>query len=125
MTRLDAARLIAINLVASLAVATGVAWWMQGHRAPAFGTLDIAELYRLKESQVAAVLVKRDSGDADRLLAIQQAAAFGAQVSKVLESLPQDCGCLVVAPGALLGTSTQLIDLTPQVRRRLGLEARP
>ena len=125
MTRLDAARLIAINLVASLAVATGVAWWMQGHRAPAFGTLDITELYRLKESQVAAVLVQRDSGDADRLLAIQQAAAFGAQVSKVLETLPQDCGCLVVAPGALLGTSTQIVDLTPQVRRRLGLEARP
>ena len=125
MTCLDAARLIAINLVASLAVAMGVSWWMQGHHKPAFGTLDITELYRLKESQVAAVLVKRDSGDADRLLAIQQAAAFGAQVSKVLETLPQDCGCLVVAPGALLGTSTQIVDLTPQVRRRLGLEARP
>jgi hypothetical protein len=125
MTRLEAARLIAINMVASLAVATGVSWWMQGHQRPAFGTLDITELYRLKESQVAAVLVKRDSGDADRLLAIQQAAAFGAQVSKVLETLPQDCGCLVVAPGALLGTSTQIVDLTPQVRRRLGLEARP
>ena len=125
MTRLDAARLIAINLVASLAVATGVSWWMQGHHKPAFGTLDITELYRLKESQVAAVLIQRDSGDADRLLAIQQAAAFGAQVSKVLETLPQDCGCLVVAPGALLGTSTQIVDLTPQVRRQLGLEARP
>lgn len=125
MTRFDAARLIAINIVASLLVATGASWWMQRHHKPAFGTLDITELYRLKESQVAAVLVKRDSGDADRVLAIQHAAAFGEQVSKILETLPQDCGCLVVAPGAVLGTSTQLVDLTPAVRRRLGLEARP
>lgn len=125
MTRLDAARLIAINALVSLATVAGIALWMQHTRQPAFGTLDVAELYRLKETQVAAVLVKRDSADSDRLMAIQQAAAFGAELGKIIESLPQECGCMVLARGAVLGTGVQLVDLTPAVQLRLGLEVRP
>ena len=125
MTRSTTARLIALHVLTSALVATGASLWVQHYQMPRFGTLDIAELYRIKEQQVAAVLVKRDSGDVDRLQAIQQAAEFGAQVSKILETLPQACDCLVVAPGALLGSPTRLVDLTPDVRRRLGLETRP
>ena len=125
MTRFDAARLIAINAVVSLAMVAGVSAWQSRAQKPTFGTLDIAELYRLKESQVAAVLVKRDSGDTERVLAIQRAAVFGADVSKIIQTLPDECGCLVLARGAVLGSSAQLVDLTPDVRRRLGLEVRP
>lgn len=129
MTRFDAARLIAINAAVSLVVATAVHQWVQRDQgldqAPAFGTLDVAELYRLKESQVTAILVKAGSGEAERLLAIQQAAAFGAQVSRVIEALPQECRCLVLARGALIASNTHIVDLTPDVRRRLGLEVRP
>ncbi len=125
MTRLDAARLIAINTVVSLALAAGVAAWMQRTQKPTFGTLDVAELYRLKEAQVAAVLVKRDSGDAERILAIQRAAVFGAELGKVIDILPEECGCLVLMRGAVLGSGAQLVDLTPAVRSRLGLEPRP
>ena len=125
MTRFDAARLIAINAVVTLAMVAGASLWMQHNQKLTFGTLDVAELYRLKESQVAAVLVKRDSGDAERILAIQRAATFGAEVSKVIETLPEECGCLVLMRGAVLGSGTHLVDLTPDVRRRLGLEVRP
>ena len=125
MTRLDAARLIAINTVVSLALAAGVSALMQRTQKPTFGTLDVAELYRLKEAQVAAVLVKRDSGDAERIVAIQRAAVFGAELSKLIETLPEECGCLVLIRGAVLGSGAQLVDLTPAVRQRLGLELRP
>jgi hypothetical protein len=125
MTRLDAARLIAINAAVSLAIVAGAALWMQHNQKPTFGTLDVAELYRLKEAQVAAVLVKRDSGDAERILAIQRAAIFGAELSKLIDTLPEECGCLVLVRGAVLGSGAQLVDLTPAVRLRLGLEPRP
>ena len=125
MTRFDAARLIAINAVVSLALAAGVSALMQRTQKPTFGTLDVAELYRLKEAQVAAVLVKRDSGDAERIVAIQRAAVFGAELSKLIETLPEECGCLVLIRGAVLGSGAQLVDLTPAVRQRLGLELRP
>lgn len=125
MTRFEAARLIGINAVLSLAITAGVGHWVLRSHRPVFATLDVAELYRLKESQIAAILVKRDSPDSERVLAIQRAAAFGAELSKVIETLPDECRCLVLARGALLGSDAQLIDLTPRVRQRLGLEARP
>jgi conjugal transfer pilin signal peptidase TrbI len=86
---------------------------------PTFGTLDVAELYRLKESQVAAMLVKRDTSDTERAMAIQRVAAFGGEVSKLIESLPEECGCLVLTRGAVLGSGAQLIDLTPDAGARL------
>ena len=121
MTRRDAALLIAINALVSLALACGVSIWVQRTQQPTFATLDVAELYRLKESQVAAVLVKRDIGDTERTVVIQRAAAFGEEISKLIEALPAECACLVLTRGAVLGSSAQIVDLTPDVRRRLGL----
>jgi len=121
MTRRDAALLLAINALISLALIGGVSTWLLRTQKPTFGTLDVAELYRLKESQVAAVLVKRDIGDTERAMAIQRAAAFGAEISKLIEALPTECACLVLTRGAVLGPNAQLVDLTPDVRRRLGL----
>jgi hypothetical protein len=121
MTRRHAALLIAINaLVSAALMALGALWLLRAHR-PAFAMLDVAALYRLEESQVAAVLVKRDASDAERAGAIQRAAAFGAQVSTLIEALPEECGCLVLNRGAVVGSGPRLPDLTPDVRRRLGL----
>ena len=83
--------------------------------------LDIGELYRLKETQFATVLVKRDSTDEDRALALKRAAAFGLEVTNLIQSLPDECRCLILARGAVVGPAPLLPDLTPEVRRRLGL----
>ena len=118
MTRRDATLLIAVNSLLSLAMVGGVSAWLLRAQKPTFGTLDVAELYRLKESQVAAMLVKRDTSDTERAMAIQRVAAFGGEVSKLIESLPEECGCLVLTRGAVLGSGAQLIDLTPGLYQR-------
>ena len=77
MTRRDAALLISINSLLSLAMAGGVSAWLLRAQKPTFGTLDVAELYRLKESQVAEMLVKRDISDTERAMAIHRRALAG------------------------------------------------
>ena len=84
-------------------------------------TLDISELYRLKEAQIATLLVKREASDVERLAHLKQAADFATELTTVLKDLPQECHCLVLARGALIGSTPPARDLTPDVRRRLGL----
>ena len=83
--------------------------------------LDVGELYRLKEAQVTTMLVKREATDEERATALKRASAFGMEMTHLIESLPTECRCLILARGALVGPANQLPDLTPEVRRRLGL----
>ena len=116
-----AALLVGINALVSAALIALVQLWLVPERLPALAVLDVAELYRLKELQVAAVLVKRDASDEERTGALRGAAGFGAEVSTLLEKLPDECRCVVLARGAVVGAAPLLRDLTPDVRRRLGL----
>jgi hypothetical protein len=105
MTRRDAALLIAINTLLSLAIAAGVCDVDAcAPRSPPSGRWTWPSSTGSRRAQVAAVLVKRDSGDAERILAIQRAAIFGAELSKLIDTLPEECGCLVLTRGAVLGS---------------------
>ena len=50
-----------------------------------------------------------------------RSAGFGTEVSTLLQALPGECRCIVLARGAVMGSEPLLRDLTPDVRRRLGL----
>ncbi|WP_374617323.1 hypothetical protein [Thauera aminoaromatica] len=115
------ALLIGVNALVSAGLIALAQVWLAPERAPALAVLDVAELYRLKELQVAAVLVKRDASDEERAGALRRAADFGTEVSTLLQALPGECRCIVLARGAVMGSEPLLRDLTPDVRRRLGL----
>lgn len=121
MTRRDAIVLLTVNALVSAAMIATAAVWFPRIQHPPFALLDVAELYRLKESQVSAVLVKRDASETERAAAVQAAAGFGNEVTSILDALPAQCGCLVLTRGAVVGAPARLPDLTPDVRRRLGL----
>jgi hypothetical protein len=107
------------NALVTAALIGAYALWLAPQ--PRFALLDVGELYRLKESRIAAVLVKPDSGEAQRLAALEEAAAFGDALNGLIEALPGECRCLILARGAVVGNPESLPDLTPEVRRRLGL----
>ena len=113
--------LIIANALLSAVFVVAYALWFTPPRAPVLAVLDVGELYRLKETQVAAVLVKRDSTDEDRALALKRASAFSLEVTSLIQSLPEECRCFILARGAVVGPAPLLPDLTPEVRRRLGL----
>jgi len=113
--------LVVANALLSAIFVVAYTLWFTPPRAPVLAILDVGELYRLKETQVTAVLVKRDSTDEDRAMALKRASAFGLEVTNLIQSLPEECRCLILARGAVVGPAPLLPDLTPEVRRRLGL----
>ena len=95
--------------------------WLLPASGQRLATVDIASLYRAKEGQVTAQLLRRDASDTDRAAALREAAAFGEQLDRLVARLPADCRCLVFTQGALIGSGagSRIADLTPQMRRQL------
>lgn len=113
--------LVGMNALLSAALLFGYALWMMPPPVPRFAVLDVAELYRLKEMQVTAVLTKRDATEDERSGALKAAGTFGTEVTTLLRALHEECQCLVLARGAVIGQPQALPDFTPDMRRRLGL----
>ena len=113
--------LVLANALLSALFLVAYALWFAPAAAPSLAVLDVGELYRLKEIQVAKVLVKLDATHEDRALSLQRASAFGLEMTNLIQSLPEECHCLILARGAVIGPAPLLPDLTPEVRRRLGL----
>jgi hypothetical protein len=110
-----------MNLLLSAGLVAAALMWMHQTRPPAIAVLDVAELYRLKEAQVTALLVEPRTTDTQRAQALRQVTEFGQEVASLMQTLPQTCRCLVLARGSVLARSTDLPDLTDEARKRLGL----
>ena len=123
MSRAAIVAVLAASAAVSLLVSACVAWILPAGTS-AIATVDIASLYRTKEGQITAQLLRRDASDTDRAAALREAAAFGEQLDRLVARLPADCRCLVFTQGALIGSGagSRIADLTPQLRRQLGLE---
>jgi hypothetical protein len=109
------------NALVSAGLVLGHAAWLSPEPAPRLAVLDVGELYRLKEMQLAAVLTKRGATEEERAGALQGAGAFSEEFMTLLQALQQECRCLILVRGAVVGPANALPDLTPDVRRRLGL----
>ena len=118
-------RAIVLSLLISLAnTAAMVAAYHAfngGHTYPKIAMLDIAEIYRLKESEFAALLIKPGASEADRAKAIELARTFGTELVALTDRLPAECNCLVLTKPAVVAGGNSVPDLTPEVKRRFGL----
>lgn len=108
-----------INLPAAVLLIGAYHAWNSSTGPSAIAMLDVAEIYRLKESEFAALLLKPGATEADRSRAIELARSFGTELSALTERLPAECKCLVITKAAVVGGS--VTDLTPEVKRRFGL----
>jgi hypothetical protein len=87
--------------------------------AQVIGVVDVAEIYRLKEAEFAA-LMTRGNSDADRQQAMDLATSFARRLPRALEELPADCRCLVVLKSAVAGPTARTLDLTPVLKTKVG-----
>lgn len=86
--------------------------------AQVIGVVDVAEIYRLKEAEFAA-LMTRGNSDADRQQAMDLATSFSRRLPRALEELPADCRCLVVLKSAVAGPTARTLDLTPVLKTKV------
>lgn len=114
------AQLLAGTLLSALIVAAGLALYDRTVVRPALviGVVDVAEVYRAKETEFTQILTKT-SLEEDRQKALLMARAFAQRLPAALEELPRDCGCLVVLKSAIAGPTPRTVDLTPLLRRKV------
>lgn len=84
------------------------------------GIVDVADVYRTKESEFAAVLTASKS-DGDRDKAMANAVEFAKRLPAALDELPKECNCLVVLSSAVAGRSRNTIDLTALLRDKVAV----
>lgn len=111
---------IANALVSLVAVAgTLLAYDRQVIRpARTIGVVDLAEVYRLKEDEFTRRLTAARS-DEERQATLQMARSFAQRLPVALETLPAECGCLVVLKASVAGPTPYTIDLTARLRQKV------
>lgn len=114
-------RMLATAVVSSLVTGIGLAAYDRwGLRPPlVIGTVDLAEVYRAKETQFMQLLTA-SGGEDERQQALDMARSFSQRLPAALDELPRECACLVIVRSAVVG-SPHALDLTPALRRKVDL----
>lgn len=82
------------------------------------GVVDLAEVYRAKEDEFTRRLTAAHSEE-ERQTTLQMAKTFAQRLPVALESLPAECGCLVILKASVAGPTPYTVDLTPHLRQKV------
>lgn len=117
-----ATRIVVQGLAAVMAIALGLLIYDHWIAPPTLrvGVVDLNAVYREKEAEFTRRITEARS-DADRDQAMQAAREFAQQLPQALESLPQECQCLVLLSTAIITPAPITQDLTPRLRQKVGL----
>lgn len=86
--------------------------------ARTIGVVDLAEVYRVKEDEFTRRLTTARSEE-ERQATLQMARSFAQRLPAALESLPAECGCLVLLKASVAGPTPYTVDLTPHLRQKV------
>jgi hypothetical protein len=86
-----------------------------------YAVVDIAEVLNIKELQVTITAMRPDASEEAKAQAFEEVAKFGKDVELVLNDLQQECGCSIFVKAAVVKPASAE-DLTPELKRRLGME---
>lgn len=93
--------------------------WVQP--AQAIGVVDISDIYYAKEREYSDLLSRTGATDEGQHRAREMAGQFAAALPKALTEMPAECQCLVLLRSAVVGDTPNTVDLTPLLRRKLGM----
>jgi hypothetical protein len=115
--------LLAVTLIAVIASLLAVAAY---HLAVApqltrIAVVDLASVYRDKESAFEKALTQDSATARDREDALTLATDFARRLPQALDELAAECQCTVLATNAVAGRRAQTRDLTLALRAKVGL----
>lgn len=84
------------------------------------GVVDIAEVYRLKETEFSKLLATGATEDGRRR-AQALAVEFATRFPQALGELPGECRCLVMVSSAVVGRTEAVVDLTARLKSKVGV----
>lgn len=82
------------------------------------GVVDSLAVLRSEEQHLSAQLTGEMSVQQKERIAVR-ARTFARDFPRVLEQIAHECGCLVVDRSAVIGSPPNMIDLTPELARRM------
>ena len=82
------------------------------------GVVDLNSVYRDHEAEFARGITGAGT-DLERERTLQSARDFARVLPDALESLPRECGCVVLLSSAVLTPAPNAIDLTPALRQKI------
>ena len=86
------------------------------------GVIDLGEVYRAKEREFASLSKPQGSAPTqDQAMVLAQ--KFSEALPRAIDSLPQDGACLVLIKSAVAGNTPNTLDLTPLLKRKLGMSS--
>jgi hypothetical protein len=88
---------------------------------PVFAVVDLASVYREKEAVFAKTIGNEKASEEDRKKAFAGAQEFAKALPAALDSLTQECGCVVLMGNAVAAKPAQVLDLTPLLRAKVGM----
>lgn len=109
---------MAVMAAVSMVVLLGYHAW-RTFASPRFAIVDISSIVRTKEEGNAALLQKPGLPDAEKRKIIGSMGAFALSLDEAVRQTASDCHCVILSHAAVL--SGEVEDLTPDVRRRLGM----
>jgi len=118
------ARAVILNVGISVVTFAAGLWaydrYVRIPQTPRFGVVDVADVYRIKTSQLVDDMLKAGETREARDAVKSRADAFGNDVERLMASLAADCGCVVLArPAVVAGGSVP--DFTDALKSKLGL----
>ena len=112
--------LVAVSAVVAAAAVATYHYWLLPPQLPRLATVDLAALYREQEAAFSRVVSQEGVTAGEREQAMARAEAFARSLPDALEELSQACACTVLSSNAIAGRHG-VVDLTPELRRRVGL----
>ncbi|MEQ1515749.1 MAG: hypothetical protein ABL931_04580 [Usitatibacteraceae bacterium] len=112
---------VAVAVLISAALIAGNNW-LSARGAVRYAVVDVLDIYKDKEREFSALILKPNASEAERARAVDLAQDFGKRLDAALKQLPAECGCVLLNRSAVVA-SNGIKDYTDELKALLATKS--